>query len=513
MKLFKIILVSIFLLAAILRFYDIGSNPPGLYIDEVSIGNSAYSILKTGRDDNGERLPLFFRAFGEYKMPVYIYSVSASMFFFGKNEFAVRFPSALTGTLSVVLFYFLLKKLLELDKSKFLGKSTRYLPIVSTFFLAISSWHLQFSRAGFEVNFALFLFLLASFLVVSYFKSKNFYFLLAGYIFYLIAIYTYDTYRVVSPVVLAFLTLFIFLKIPKDRIKLILLSIFCFLLLLPMIQFSLTPDGIARFSQTSAFVEYSAPNIVDKIKVYSIVFVKNYLSYFSFNYLFNIGDGIGRHQIPDFGVLSLWQFPFILAGLYVLFKEKRSYLKYFVLGILILSPIPAAVARPSPHTLRNLLSVIPFIMLVSIGIIFVLSKAGKWFKLLLILLVFITTYSFLFYLHFYYVHYPQVNILDWGGGYKQIVEEASNYNKKGFKIVIDDKYNYALIYFTIYNSNIYPKPEFISFNKDWEKPKEWVGKKILYIGGNYKGSILSVPIKSIYLSNQNHDVFVRFWQL
>ena len=47
-----ILLSLIILVGFLLRFYNVWSNPPSLYWDEVSQGNNAYSILKTGRDEH-----------------------------------------------------------------------------------------------------------------------------------------------------------------------------------------------------------------------------------------------------------------------------------------------------------------------------------------------------------------------------------------------------------------------------------------------------------------------------
>ena len=46
-------LLAITILGALLRFWGLGQNPPGLYWDEVSLGWNAYSILKTGLDEHG----------------------------------------------------------------------------------------------------------------------------------------------------------------------------------------------------------------------------------------------------------------------------------------------------------------------------------------------------------------------------------------------------------------------------------------------------------------------------
>ena len=86
-------------------------TPHDLYVDEVSIGYNAYSILKTGKDEHGQSFPIFLKAFEEYKLPVYIYLTTVSEAIFGKTPFAVRFPSALFGTLSVAIFILLIPSL------------------------------------------------------------------------------------------------------------------------------------------------------------------------------------------------------------------------------------------------------------------------------------------------------------------------------------------------------------------------------------------------------------------
>ncbi|PIV01434.1 glycosyl transferase, partial [Candidatus Shapirobacteria bacterium CG03_land_8_20_14_0_80_40_19] len=60
-------------LAFFLRFIFLTKSPPGFYVDEAAVGYNAYSILKTGADEYGKKFPLFFRSFGDYKMPLNIY--------------------------------------------------------------------------------------------------------------------------------------------------------------------------------------------------------------------------------------------------------------------------------------------------------------------------------------------------------------------------------------------------------------------------------------------------------
>jgi hypothetical protein len=84
-------------LAAALYFAGAASNPPGFYIDEASVAYNAHLVAGTGRDEHGESFPLFFRAFGEYKNPVYIYLLAAVFKVSGPSIAAARLLSAALG--------------------------------------------------------------------------------------------------------------------------------------------------------------------------------------------------------------------------------------------------------------------------------------------------------------------------------------------------------------------------------------------------------------------------------
>src|SRR5579864_3396492 len=97
-------LLGIVLLAAFLRFFQLGVNPPSLTWDEVAWGYNAYSLGIDGRDEFGKFLPYqYLESFGDFKPPVYAYLDSIPIKVFGLNEFATRFPSAFLGTLTVLL--------------------------------------------------------------------------------------------------------------------------------------------------------------------------------------------------------------------------------------------------------------------------------------------------------------------------------------------------------------------------------------------------------------------------
>ena len=181
LKQIKYLLLIVFL-AAILRLMNLSSNPPALNWDEVSHGYNAYSVLKTGSDEWGKLLPTIFQAYGDYKLPVYIYLTTLSQLLLGLTSIAVRLPSALAGITTVIFTYLLVKKLFNKEK----------LALLSAFLVAIEPWSLFLSRGAFEANLSLALIIAGVYLFTT--KNKLLSFLLLG-----LSLWTYNSARVFVP--------------------------------------------------------------------------------------------------------------------------------------------------------------------------------------------------------------------------------------------------------------------------------------------------------------------------
>ena len=79
-----------------------GVNPPGFFIDESSVAYNAHTISESGRDEHGEEWPLYFRAFGDYKNPTYVYLMAAVFKVTGPGVAAARYLSATLGVLAAL---------------------------------------------------------------------------------------------------------------------------------------------------------------------------------------------------------------------------------------------------------------------------------------------------------------------------------------------------------------------------------------------------------------------------
>src|SRR3989344_9236296 len=162
----KTLLVIVILLAAFLRLYKLGSYP-ALNADEAAIGYNAYSLLQTCKDEHGNAWPIHFQSFNDYKPGLYFYLVMPFVKILGLNEWSVRLPNAIVGIATVYLIYIFV---VELFKKESTGNGEQFneplLALISAFMLAVSPWHLHFSRGGWEANVATFLMLLGTYLLV-----------------------------------------------------------------------------------------------------------------------------------------------------------------------------------------------------------------------------------------------------------------------------------------------------------------------------------------------------------
>jgi 4-amino-4-deoxy-L-arabinose transferase-like glycosyltransferase len=134
---------------------DVPGNPPGFYIDESSIAYNAHLVATKGLDEHGTRWPLFFRAFGDYKNPVYVYLLAAVFRVTGPSILAARLLSAAFGVAASLA--------LGLLGTRVSGR--RRVGLLVALSALLTPWLFELSRVVIEVSmypFAVALFLLCA---------------------------------------------------------------------------------------------------------------------------------------------------------------------------------------------------------------------------------------------------------------------------------------------------------------------------------------------------------------
>lgn len=438
------ILTVIIVIAVLLRFWSLGSVPSSPDWDEASLGYNAYSLLQTGKDEYGATLPLTLRSFNDYKPGLYAYTIIPFLLLFDLNLLAVRFPSALFGVITVIALFFLVKELFKNEK----------LALLSSFLLAISPWHIQFSRAGFEANIGLALCVLMTLAFIKGLKSPWFFSvsaLLAG-----LNLYVYQAQKVFTPILVILLVIIYrkeFGKVSKNY--LVTAIVIGCIVALPFVSGIISGEALSRAEGTSILKEETPDTVRFRERVAKsneeglalgellnnrrIVFVKQalnaYLSHFNLNWLFITGDN-PRHHAPNMGLVYILQLPFLLIGCYALcfYKEQKQHFfkeKLLVFGWLLLSPLPASVTIDTPHAVRALPMVLMLQVLIASGILqaYHLLKNASVIKkyvfvqyvVLLIIFVF-ALFNFLYFLNQYFVQYNYYFARDWQYGYRETVE-------------------------------------------------------------------------------------------
>ncbi len=455
-KVFLIVLLAFFL-----RIVNVGNIPPSLSWDEVSIGYNAYSILKTGYDEHHRFLPLdAFAAYGDYKPPLAIYLTVPSIALLGLNEFSVRLPSVVAGTLAVFLTYFLVKELFK--KSPF----TYHVSFITSFLLAISPWHIQLSRAGFEANIATTLIIFGVWFVLKARENRRLLFIC--WLPFVAAIYTFNSARYLVPflgLALLVYTKNTFLLYKKQFVIGIVVS---FILLLPILPHLLSKDARLRFTEVNIFTDSSIVQTSNERIAYDhnlpigkifhnrrIAFVRSYLNHFFDHFepefLFIHGDGNPKFSIQDVGELYLVELPFLILGIYWMFaKEKKN--AWFLLFWLIAAIIPAATARETPHALRIEDSLPTWHLFIAFGIITLVSKFRSINKKKIIVIGIIVFYiaNFSYYLSNYYSHYAKEYSGEWQYGYREAIRFIQPIKNQYNSIVMTENigrpYAYVLFY-------------------------------------------------------------------
>lgn len=459
MKKTTLFLLLITLLSGLLRVYNLNSFPAGLNADEAAIGYNAYSLLQTGKDEYGEILPLSFKSFGDYKPGLYFYFVMPFVAIFGLNEWAVRLPSALFGIATVVLVFFLSRKIFK----------NELVALISALFLAISPWHLHFSRGGWETNVATFFITLGIYLLIKALENSKWLFF--SLFSFLLSMYTYQSPRLIVPVLLILVVFFYkkqVLKKIKDNFKNVVLVFLGLLILsIPLILQFTSNQATARFTGLSIFSDKGPSSRVNelrghhlegssivnllhnKITAYAPNFLGHYLDHFNPDFLFINGDPLIRNKVPETGQFYLVQSFLLMLGLFFLVKSKIEYKGLIIIWLLI-APLASAITYQTPHALRALNMVIPLILIIAYGLISLLDIISKRWKLTLVIIIILPMIFEIFhYLESYYIHYPKRYPLSWEYGFSEMVEKLQKYEDNYQNIVITDRYDqpYILVLF------------------------------------------------------------------
>ncbi len=451
-KIYKLLFAAVIIVAVFFRFYDLAKVPPQPTVDEVSIGYNAYSILKTGADEYGNKFPILLRAYDDWRPALYVYLVMPFVGLFGLDVVSVRLPSVILSTLSVLAIYFLLKELFS--KSKYKSE----IPIIGSALFAISPWHIYISRFGHEVN-ASSAFLIFGILFFFRFLSKQKWNLYLSGLFFALSFGSYQSTKIVVPLIVLTLCLLYFKTLTKDKKTLIITAIIGLVIAAPIILTSFDKNALIRFKGTSLLstsesyfgitsnrlaVDKNYGNILglifDNKKTSSLLLISHaYLSHLDPVWLF-INEGGEQFKAPMIGLLYLFELPLIILGL--LFFTRigiSSKNAIFIIMWGAVAIIPGAITNGYAHPLR-VFSILPVPqILAAVGLITILTYSNKYRSLRTLSLIafsFIPVVSVVWFFHSYFTLVPRELSEHSQYGVLNVFRETSK---------IDNKYSHVIV--------------------------------------------------------------------
>ncbi len=441
----KLILIIIFCLAVLFRFWNLTKYPVSLSMDETAIGWNAYSILKTGHDEWGQFLPLAFKSAGDYKPPVNVYLTVPSIALFGLNEFAVRFPSAFIGSLTPIFLVLLLLKLKIKPIPAYLAGA----------WLAILPWHIHFSRASFEAITALFFLIVGTYYFLCWVEKPKISKIILWITSFSLSVWAYHAERLFVPIFVIGLILIFIKKIKFDQIKrqipiaLIVLGFFA----IPFIKLTLfTPAITTRAAATSIIRDPSLTQILhhgNYSSLKELIFdndfylifrhwLGKYLNYFNFEFIFWNGMEFTKPGYPDSGLLYFIDIPIIILGIYALIKKQSSFLTRLTLFCFLLGPIPASFTMNEHHPLRALVWIPAFAIIIANGYEHLLALKKK--KILFFGYVTLLIINIFYFIDIYKYQSPKHFSEYWQYGYKQVAQYSCANRDKYDEIIISDTF-------------------------------------------------------------------------
>ena len=345
-----IVLVGLALVCGVAAFHlwITPSNPPGYHRDEAALSLNAYTLSTRLRDEDGARLPLFFRSFDDYKSPLYPYLLAGVFVVAGPDAQVARGLSAVL-VLSAVLLLGLLAR--RLTRSWTVATATVVLA-------GLMPWLFELGRLAIEATMMPILVVLLLLWLERVSRFRRYGVLdgvVAGGLLGLIA-YSYTGSRLLGPLLAAAHVVFA----GRGRWRFVMAAWGAFALaLVPMAVYALRHPGnlTARYEATTIARDgRSGPEVV-------LQAVANWFRDVDPFHWATAGDPAPYIHNGGYGALFGAVVVLAVAGVVLVLSQRRADLwwRYVVLSALLV-PIPAALTVDRHNAIR--LAALPVLLVV-----------------------------------------------------------------------------------------------------------------------------------------------------
>lgn len=450
-----LILGFVFVLALLFRLYRLNYDNPALYADEV--GGQYWYFSWVHNPEIAWPLQIFRGI---------VSSPTSLAWIFGFSPLISRLPAAINGSLLVIIFYFFATNLSQFSNKKEL------IGLVGALLISLLPWSFGISRLYGNIPFILILILIHLIFVL---RTNNLTSKVLSLIPLCLSVYYYPSMIIIVPIILFFVGLRAWpnLSVSQKKIlsPILVILIICFgffvqsrfgvfssksrgLDLAIWRDVNVTANsnlyrGLARLSSPTIFsFGQDSEKIANKIvfnyplSVLS-VFAKNYLSFFSPDFLFLKGDQVLRHSTSIVGNFYLILLPFMVFGAFKFYALRTKHSLLITLWLLA-SPLPAAITKDGATYLLRVITMMPILTyFCALGLVEAYEFQKTFFRKTLYtsivggILLFSSYYYFFGYFHVY----PALSADSFEYGFKELANfQTANPGK--MLIVWDDKYPY-----------------------------------------------------------------------
>jgi hypothetical protein len=478
----------VLILAVVARVWQLDRVPDGFTGDEAAFGYLAWAIGEEGMDEYGNRFPLYFESIGDYKYPAYVYLSVPVVKLLGLNVFSTRLLSALAGVGMVWVLFLIVKELF----------GDKWLAVVSAGMLAISPWHVSFSRGAYEANLGVFLAVVTVWLWLRWLRGGR----LSWWEWVGMGLgfggtmFSYSAIRLFLALFLVVMAVVWKAQNSKAGLKsvivaggLVLVTLGLSLsfgsqarakglLLLPAVTDrarlfdNIREDGMARgmpLLLTRAFH--------NKAINYGSQLFDKYISHFDPGFLFVEGDLRPYYKSPSYGLLYAVELPLVLLGLVYLVKKHPGWV-WLTVGWVLLAAVPSTITVEERNAVRFLVATPMFALFSAAGILWLIGELKK-LKVGVVIsgagIGLVLGWSAIGFGHDQVVHraYHQPWFRDWGVRemVEKVVERADEYERV---VMAGDPYIFFLYFNRVLPSEFLAEAEMaIKEEGQWKRVKAW----------------------------------------
>ena len=313
------------------------SNPPGFFRDESAIALNARTIAERGEDEYGSSWPLYFRSFGDYKSPTYVYALAGVFAVWEPGIVAARVLSALFGLAGVLLLGVLVGRL-----------TSPVAGVLTAVAAGLNPWLFEVSRLVFEVAL-LPLAVVLSLLAVERLRTRSRWsatdVVPLGASFGLMA-YTYPTGRLFAPLLALGLAVWV-RRVGWRSVATAWLAVA--VVLVPIVAYTLVhPGALTSRYRATTYVsgDLSALEIARR-------FLGHYVANLDLWTWVVVGDSNSRHHVGGGGsILAGIALLAVLGFVVAVARRRHDPWWRFALYALAVSVVPASLTVDRFHTLR-----------------------------------------------------------------------------------------------------------------------------------------------------------------